>query len=499
MAGESLFDTLAGGFGHAVNRPALEAFVANSQANNGLRTAQTDVAIGNAQKQQEEFDAHNQIEAGLGSLTSADGKPIYTPSETKLVKNLLISHFGNAPEVIKALQEGQTFANQRVLSDPTQLGTPGATAAAQGNTNKVPEVAAAPEEYVVPPGMPTPTIHQTPLGQAKTESYGATADLKGMQAAHPELFHVANGQQLTPEQAQDVADFVRLNPAAASNVGALVRNGAVSAVSALMHPERAGGAAAPAGGVAPVAGAPASGVAPPNGVTPAAGLSFKEQADIRHDFASGVGARQTTALNTMDQHARLFDLIADQLNNGNFTPTNAIGNLWAKTFGSPAPSNLATVGSFLGREAIRATVNSGAGTGQERELQVGPNDSPASLHGAAQTLRSLAAGQLHSLARRAQRGGVDITQLLDPEAVADYGFAPQQDAAHGAGSAGVVNPPNVSAAGGAQPATSAGADQAAARGTPTYHTEAEAEAAAAAGSLKPGTKIIVNGVSGTWH
>ncbi len=40
MAAQTLFDTMAGAFGQGPNRPALESFVANSQATNGLRSAQ---------------------------------------------------------------------------------------------------------------------------------------------------------------------------------------------------------------------------------------------------------------------------------------------------------------------------------------------------------------------------------------------------------------------------------------------------------------------------
>jgi hypothetical protein len=158
-------------------------------------------------------------------------------------------------------------------------------------------------------------------------------------------------------------------------------------------------------------------------------VSLHEQALIRSDFANGLAARQTSSLNTMVNHSQLFDAIADQLQNGNFTPTNAIAQKWKQLFGSAVPSNLAIAGSFLGREAVRATVNAGAGTGQERELQVDDSGSPDMLHGAAQTLRTLAAGQLQSLDLRARRGGVDIAQLLSPDAQTTFGRAPMAGAA----------------------------------------------------------------------
>jgi hypothetical protein len=174
----------------------------------------------------------------------------------------------------------------------------------------------------------------------------------------------------------------------------------------------------------------------------------------------------------MVQHSQLFDALADQLGNGSFAPSNYINQLWQRTFGSPAPSNLQTAGGFLGREAIRATVNSGAGTGAERELAVDNNSSPEALHGAAATLRSLAAGQLQSLDIRAQRGGVDIAQLLGPEAQAVFGRRPV-----------VVSAPHAAPEGGSNTST----------GLPSYPDEASALAA----GHKAGDRVIIGGVTGT--
>src|ERR1700761_553638 len=103
-AAQTLFDTLAGGFGHGVDRPALNAFVANSQAANGLRTAQTDEALNNAQMQQEEMNAHADLENSLASVTGDDGKPILGRSQAHLVANKLKGHFGNAQVVMQALR-----------------------------------------------------------------------------------------------------------------------------------------------------------------------------------------------------------------------------------------------------------------------------------------------------------------------------------------------------------------------------------------------------------
>jgi hypothetical protein len=273
---------------------------------------------------------------------------------------------------------------------------------------------ATPATSQMPPGsgLAGVPVQQTAAGAAATADTQSQTALRMAQATHPEQFHSAGAQSLSPELANDVAEYIRQNPAAASNMRGLVSNGGAAAVHAYLHPDQPP-------------------LAPPNGVTPAPGVSLHEQAGIRDDFAKGIGAKQTSALNTMVQHSNLFDKIADQMQNGDFAPTNAISQGWQRLFGSPVPSNLHIAASFLGREAVRATVNAGAGTGEERELAVNDSSSPEVMHGAAQTLRALASGQLHSLDLRAKRGGVDITQLLGPEAKAAYGIqdAPPPDTA----------------------------------------------------------------------
>jgi hypothetical protein len=161
-----------------------------------------------------------------------------------------------------------------------------------------------------------------------------------------------------------------------------------------------------------------------NGILPASGVSLSEQAAIRKDFASGTGAKQVTSLNTMFQHSQLFDKLADDLGNGNNIPSNEFNVLLRRYTGNPAPGNLQQTAQFLGAEAVRATVSAGAGTEDERGLKVPLNASPDQMHGVANTLRSLALGQMNSLDLRARRGGVDINQLLSPETQAGFGRGP---------------------------------------------------------------------------
>lgn len=415
---QDLFDTLSGAFGHPIDRPGINAAVANSQSLNGLRTAQTNEAMLNAQLKMEELAAHGDLENSLQGVTGQDGKPMLQPSEAHLVAKELIGKFGDAKTVMEALRATQHVKNTDTESNPANLNTPALTAAVAGNTDKVPEAINVPDNYYVPPGVTPPTVLESPLGAAKAKNQGSTGNLKQNEADNPQLYH-PSAAGLPAGFEADVAEFIRQNPNLATNIRSLVSNGGASVVHALMHPDQyahPGNTPPPApGATPPAAGAPPAAVAPlapaPGGIN-ASGANLKEQADIKHAFASGVESRQATSLNTLAQHANLFDLIADQLQNGNSVPTNAIRQLWGRTMGgSPVPTNLQIAAGFLGREAIRATVNSGAGTGQERELQVSENSPPAALHGAADTLRTLTGGQYHSLDVKARRGGVDLSQI----------------------------------------------------------------------------------------
>jgi hypothetical protein len=399
MATQGLFDALSGAAGHPIDRPGMNAYVANSQAINGLRSAQTEEALLNAQRAREEQDAGGQLEQALGSVFGPGNE-----SKAHAAATIMRGHFGDAKTAMTALNELQQNQFHQTLGDPNQMGQASQTAAMQGVEGKLAPVQQIHPEYAVAPGAPAPNVQQSPLGASETAEHNAQAGLHNAQAAHPQLFH-PGGQPATPDEIAAAADYIRKNPNAAPTGRALTTPTGIALVRALNGP-----------GPAP----------PPNadgspGADPTAGVSFKEQADIRHDFASGVAAKQVTSLNTLSQHAALLDAVANQLDNGDFTPGNKVKNLWMKIFGSPAPTNLHTVTGFLGREAVRATVNSGAGTGNERELAIGDDASPSQMHDAGSTIRQLARGQLNSLHIRAVRGGVDFNSLLAPEARDAYG------------------------------------------------------------------------------
>lgn len=494
--GSGLGDLLSGIAGAPVNRPALGAGIVQGQALAGLRTAQTEEALTKAMAAREQASAKDQFEQSLVNLKDQNGNPVYSPSQAHAVAVGQAAGGGNFEQLNAGLKLANQLHPQAVLGDPTQIGTPAATAAGQVMEGKPAELQTVPEAYAVPAGAPAPVVHLSPVGAANVGEKNAMANAAQTRADHPA--GAQNPFANDPELAGRVAQYIMMNPAAAGNLRGTLANGGPQAIDAILtaqgFPRQA-----PAPGVVPPnqvhPGVGTPGVAPPapgqptvtplapgqdehnapqhtppNGITPAPGVSLSEQAKVRNDFASGTGAKQATSLNTMYQHSQLFDKLADQIGNGNFTPTNEINVLWQKATGSPAPANLQTAASFLGREAVRATVNSGAGTGEERELQVPANASPEQMHGVAQTLRSLALGQLNSLDLRARRGGVDISQLLSPETQAGFGF-------HSGG-----NRP-ITAAPGATPAGQ----------IPSYSSEQEALAA----GHKAGDRVVIGGVTGT--
>lgn len=211
---QTLFDTLAGSFGHGIDRPQLNAFVANSQAINGLRTAQTDQAINNAQLQQEELQAHAHIKDALTNLKDDNGTPLTTPSGADLLATVLKSKFGSFKDALEGYRGIQDSRNTSILSDPNQLNTPAQTAAQQGLQSKLAEPVAAPPNMIVPAGV-TPNIQQTAQGAAQTAQ---TKAMTGLDIARAEEAHAAAQRKgnpigsLDPQTLHDGALVVMADP-----------------------------------------------------------------------------------------------------------------------------------------------------------------------------------------------------------------------------------------------------------------------------------------------
>lgn len=163
---QGLFDSLAGAAGRPINRPGLEAFVANSQSQNGLRSAQTEAALVNAQRSREEQQASGELE---NSFVSNGMKP----SEAHMAATIAKGHFGTALEAMKAIGDQQQNSFRTTLGDPNQLGSPTQTAAQQGVQGKVAEPTALPDNYTTLPGSAPVQAAQSVEGAAKTALTGA--------------------------------------------------------------------------------------------------------------------------------------------------------------------------------------------------------------------------------------------------------------------------------------------------------------------------------------
>ena len=99
--GQDLGDLFANAAGANINRPQMNAFIANSQARNGLVSAQTQDAMIKAQQAQEELDAHQKLPQAI-----ADANPGMKPSEAALAATYMIGHLGDAQTSLKALGTG---------------------------------------------------------------------------------------------------------------------------------------------------------------------------------------------------------------------------------------------------------------------------------------------------------------------------------------------------------------------------------------------------------
>jgi hypothetical protein len=177
IPGNSLFDALAGAAtGKSSNRAGLQGYVASQQTLNGLRSAQTDDAIGKALAAQQKAKAQQGLEGAIAAQTgdAALAHTVATAAQAGL---------GNMDELAKGNLGLQQYGNRATLGDANQLGQPSQTAAQQGISGKVAEPVALPDAYSTLPGAPAPNVGTSPLGDAKISNLDATAGLHNAQAA----------------------------------------------------------------------------------------------------------------------------------------------------------------------------------------------------------------------------------------------------------------------------------------------------------------------------
>ncbi len=164
-----------------VNRPQLNAFVANSQARNGLLSAQTQDAMIKAAQAQEEQGARENV---YNDLIGMGAKP----SEAMLGRDIGVGALGNAEVMAKALglfKLGYGTPDEQVRGHQMATGNLATPPAVSGNYLNVPGTTGA---YAG-----APSVQQTPNEQAVSQNLQAEATLRTQQAQHPELFHGGAG------------------------------------------------------------------------------------------------------------------------------------------------------------------------------------------------------------------------------------------------------------------------------------------------------------------
>lgn len=197
--GQGLADLLSGAAGAPVNRPQLNAFVANSQAINGLRSAQTQDALLKAQQAQEELDAHGRIADELQATY-----PDMRPSEANLTRDMLIGHFGDAVTALKAV--GQLKLG---FGTPEQQ-----TRGQQMFEGKNAPPVNVPPNFIMPKGsgLEGLPIQQTATGQALTG-----LDVAKAEEAHEKARNAGVTSTLSPAALEEAARVTMADPSKMSS------------------------------------------------------------------------------------------------------------------------------------------------------------------------------------------------------------------------------------------------------------------------------------------
>ena len=433
---QALGDLFAGAFGHDPNRQGLNAYVANNQAANGLRSAQTEDALMKASETQRKMAAQDQYENALSSLTDPTTGQPFDPHAARALAVGAAAGYGNAKVMADSLLGIQKIAANQTLGNPNLLNTASQTAASQISTGKLAEPVKVPDNYTVPAGVNAPVVQQTPLAAAQTAAQAANAHLHNAQADNPGAFHPnAAGGPVDPNMV-------------AFGAYQLYKTGTMPAMGMGGGPARA----AIIGGAAQLANREANGedITNPGFETAIAnGQDFTAGNRALGSFAGGPLGNQTRSLNNAVGHLQLIEGLNSALQNGDVQGLNAIKNKFKTAFGYEAPTDVQTAAHVLGPELAKILSNSNAGTGPEREefssLVSGLGKSPEQMTGAIGTLKNMLgrqgadlALQYHGATRRSDFAprylAPDVTRYLalEPGEQPAAGPAPAAGAAPGA-------------------------------------------------------------------
>ena len=409
---QGLFDALAGASGLNINRPQLNSFIANSQAINGLRSAQTEDALMKAQEMSEQANAKGQLEDALGKLFGPNDQ-----SKAHAATMMMLSGFGDAKTAMTALNEVQQNQATATLADPNQLGSAAQTAAMQARTGKLAPLENVPTNYAVAPGAPQPNVYQSPQGAAQTA-------LTNAQATNPQLFHPGGANAANAPLDPNMVNFggymlYKTGKMPAMGMGGgPARAAIISQAATLAQQEQA---------------QPGSTTNPAFDQAINNGQDFTAAQRNLNSQAGGPLGNQTRSLNNAVGHLQLMDNLFKSLQNGDVQGANKLGNLWTKQFGSPAPTNVQAAAEVLGPEMMKIlSNNNGAGTVDERQgfaNTVGNlANAPEQTSGAISTLRGMLGRQAADLALQyhgATQRNDFTSRYLQPDVATYLDLAPQ--------------------------------------------------------------------------
>jgi hypothetical protein len=171
-----------------------------------------------------------------------------------------------------------------------------------------------------------------------------------------------------------------------------------------------------------------------NQVNPAYDAStFTNRAPTRKAFTTGTQGQQINAINTALGHISQITTLADQLENGGFTPANKAFNTISTLFGSAKVTNFDTLKDALAGEVSSVLAKGGATVSgiQEAKEKINASNSPTQLAGYVKTLIPVMGSKLAELNFQYHQamGENDPFSALSPESrqtLTRLGFDPDK-------------------------------------------------------------------------
>ncbi|MDE2097516.1 MAG: hypothetical protein KGL39_09745 [Patescibacteria group bacterium] len=346
MSTQTLFDDLAGAAGAPVDRPRLDAFVAQSQMMNGLRSAETNAALLKAQQQMDALRANRELPGALAGAQDASGNPLFTQSESPLLADLMVGNHGNFPQVTQGLGDELVNNFRQTIGNPN-ADSNARLAAIDAVSGKVQSpfqnVGSQLVSELSPDAATNPQVTQTPVSQADIEQKGAAANasdakaaLDRATAANPTAF--GHGfPQLTPQQSATLSKLVEegLDP---ERLYAYARD------PSLLDAVGKGDAAVPGGVI---------------------GLGHSKQAQATA-IGSGADAQTIERLSTAANHLSLVPQAIDAVSRGDYPLLNRLFQGLQVQAGAAPPVVAKQLAEFLSNEMQAVIAGTTKGDAAER-------------------------------------------------------------------------------------------------------------------------------------